>query len=175
MRYRLAAVVTVLVTALAVAGSAFGFDCIRVSSSLQGLQQSTKSGNWLLFNLSSADAIQETFANFGEELTDEEAECFADLYAESGEPLYFALGIGVAGPNGVLAWNNDNPALSDGRRHRPSRADRHLRGLRPGRRGVRGPRALERACQQRRLPSAGPSSWLISMGSGATLAAVKTV
>jgi len=115
MRYRLAAVVTVLVAALAVASSAFGFDCIRVSSSLQGLQQSTKSGNWLLFNLSSADAIQETFANFGEELTDEEAACFADLYAESGEPLFFALGIGVAGPNGVLAWNNDNPALSDGK------------------------------------------------------------
>jgi hypothetical protein len=115
MRYRLAAVATVIVAALAVAGSAFGFDCIRVSSSLQGLQQSTKSGNWLLFDFSSADAIQQTFANLGDELTDEEAECFADLYAESGEPLYFALGIGVAGPNGVLAWNNHNAALGDGK------------------------------------------------------------
>lgn len=115
MRYRFAAVVTVIVASLALAGSAVAFDCIRVSSSLQGLQQSTKSGNWLLFNLSSADAIQQTFGNFGEELTDEEAACFAELYAESGEPLYFALGIGVAGPNGVLAWNNGNAAMGDGK------------------------------------------------------------
>lgn len=115
MRYRLAAVVTVVVASLALAGSAVAFDCIRVSSSLQGLQQSTKSGNWLLFNFSSADAVKQTFANFGEELTDEEAECFAELYAASGEPLYFALGIGVAGPNGVLAWHNDNAAMGDGK------------------------------------------------------------
>lgn len=115
MRYRLAAVVTVVVASLALAGSAVAFDCIRVSSSLQGLQQSTKSGNWLLFDFSSADAVKQTFANFGEELTDEEAECFAEVYAESGEPLYFALGIGVAGPNGVLAWHNDNAAMGDGK------------------------------------------------------------
>jgi hypothetical protein len=108
-------VMTVALVSLAIAGSAVAFDCIRVSSSLQGLQQSTKSGNWVLFNLSSADAIQQTFANLDTELTDEEAECFAELYAASGEPLYFALGVGVAGPNGVLAWNNDNPALSDGK------------------------------------------------------------
>ena len=43
---------TVLVLALVGAGSAFGFDCIRVSSSPQGLQQSAKSGNWLVFILS---------------------------------------------------------------------------------------------------------------------------
>lgn len=115
MRYRFAAVVTVVVASLAFAGSAVAFDCIRVSSSLQGLQQSTKSGNWLLFDLSSADAVKQTFGNFGEELTDEEAECFAEVYAESGEPLYFALGIGVAGPNGVLAWNNDAEAMGDGK------------------------------------------------------------
>jgi hypothetical protein len=115
MRYRLATLVAVVVASLALAGSAVAFDCIRVSSSLQGLEQSTKSGNWLLFDLSSADAIQETFANFGEELTDEEAACFAELYAASGEPLYFALGVGVAGPNFVLGWNNSTPAMGDGK------------------------------------------------------------
>lgn len=115
MRYRLVALVAVVVASLALAGSAVAFDCIRVSSSLQGLQQSTKSGKWLLFDFSSADAVQRTFANFDEELTDEEAACFAEVYAESGEPLYFALGIGVAGPNGVLGWNNDNDAMGDGK------------------------------------------------------------
>ena len=87
MRYRLAALIAVVVASFALAGSAVAFDCIRVSSSLQGLQQSTKSGNWLLFDFSSAEAVQETFANIGEELTDEEAACFAEVYAESGEPL----------------------------------------------------------------------------------------
>ena len=115
MRYRLAAVATVVVAALAFAGSALAFDCIRVSSSLQGLQQSTKSGNWLLFDFSSAGAVQRTFANLEEDITAEEAACFAEVYAESGEPLYFALGIGVAGPNGVLAWNNHTAAMGDGK------------------------------------------------------------
>jgi hypothetical protein len=49
-----------------------------------------------------------------EELTDEEAECFAKFYAGTGEPLYFALGIGVAGRNGVLAWNNGGATMGDG-------------------------------------------------------------
>jgi len=115
MRYRLAAIVAVIVAALALASSAVAFDCVRVSSSLQGLHQSTKSGNWLLFNFSSAEATQATFANIGEEVTAEEAACFAKVYGASGQPIYFALGIGVAGPNGVLAFHNDNPAIGDGK------------------------------------------------------------
>lgn len=115
MRYRLAAVVAVIVASLALASSALAFDCVRVSSSLQGLKQSTKSGNWLLFDFSSADAVQETLANIGEEVTEEEAACFAELYGASGQPLFFALGIGVAGPNGVLAFHNDNPVMGDGK------------------------------------------------------------
>jgi hypothetical protein len=115
MRYRLAAVVAVIVASLALASSAVAFDCVRVSSSLQGLKQSTKSGNWLLFDFSSADAVQETLANIGEEVTEEEAACFAEVYGASGQPLFFALGIGVAGPNGVLAFHNDNPAMGDGK------------------------------------------------------------
>ena len=123
MRYRLAALVAVIVASLALAGSAVGFDCIRVSSSLQGLQQSTNSGNWLLFDLSTPDAFQESLGELGVVLTDEQAECGSAAYAESGQPLFFALGIGVAGggnenasAGGVLAHNNPNTSvLSNGK------------------------------------------------------------
>jgi hypothetical protein len=108
MRHRLLAFVAMMIAALALAGSAFAFDCIRVSSSLQGLQQSTRSGNWILFNLSSAAALQQTAANLGESVTLEQAACVVDAYAESGLSPYFALGVGVAGPNGVLAGHNKN-------------------------------------------------------------------
>jgi hypothetical protein len=123
MKQRLSVGVAVFVLALAGAGSAFAFDCIRVSSSLQGLQQSTKSGKWLLFDLSSAEAFQQTLSQIGVDLTDEEAACGSEAYAESGQPLYFALGIGVAGgenenasAGGVLAHNNPNATvLGDGK------------------------------------------------------------
>jgi hypothetical protein len=123
MKKRLSVGLTVLVLALVGVGSAFGFDCIRVSSSLQGLQQSAKSGNWLVFDLSTPDAFQESLSQFGVVLTDEQAECGSEAYAESGQPLYFALGIGVAaGENenasasGVLAHNNPNTSvLSNGK------------------------------------------------------------
>ena len=117
MRHRLVALVAVVVATLAIAGSAAAFDCIRVSSSLQGLKQSTKSGNWLLFDFSSSSAVQTTFGTLEEEITDEEAACFYEVYGESGEPQFFALGIGVAGgeKNGVLAWNNQTSAMGDGK------------------------------------------------------------
>ena len=123
MKQRLLVGLAVLVLALAGAGSAFAFDCIRVSSSLNGLQQSTKSGNWLLFDLSTPEAFQESISELGVELTDEQAECGSEAYAESGQPLYFAIGIGVAaGENenasagGVLAHNNPNASvLGDGK------------------------------------------------------------
>jgi hypothetical protein len=118
MKQRLFVGFAVLVVALAGAGSAFGFDCIRVSSSLQGLQQSANSGNWLVFDLSTPDAFQESLAEIGVDLTDEQAECGSEAYAESGQPLYFAIGIGVAAgenPNasagGVLAHNNPNASV----------------------------------------------------------------
>jgi hypothetical protein len=122
MKKRLSVGLAVLVLALVGAGSALAFDCIRVSSSLQGLQQSTKSGNWLLFDLSTPDAFQESLTEFGVVLTDEQAECGAAAYADSGQPLYFALGIGVAGggnenasAGSVLAYNNPNiSVLSNG-------------------------------------------------------------
>jgi hypothetical protein len=122
MKKRLSVGLAVLVLALTGAGSAFAFDCIRVSSSLQGLQQSTKSGNWIVFDFSTPEAFQASLTEFGVVLTDEQAECGAAAYAESGQPLYFALGIGVAaGENenasagGVLAHSNPNTSvLSNG-------------------------------------------------------------
>ena len=116
MRHRLAAFAAVIAVGLALAGSAFAFDCIRVSSSLQGLQQSTKSGNWLLFDISSAAGAERTFADVvGLNLTDAQAQCFATAYGKSGQPLYFALGIGVAGGEnggpGVLAGHNKNESV----------------------------------------------------------------
>lgn len=109
MRHRLTAIIAVCVAALALAGAAFGHDCIRVSASLNGLQQSAGSGNWLLFDLSSGGAVKQTFADvFGAELTDAQANCMATEYGKAKLPLAFALGIGVAGPNGVLAGNNKN-------------------------------------------------------------------
>ncbi|MFL5960337.1 MAG: hypothetical protein ACJ75G_08755 [Gaiellaceae bacterium] len=123
MRHRFAVVVAVLALGLVGVGSAAAFDCIRVSSSLQGLQQATKSGNWLLFDFSSAAGVQQTFAIISGGAiapTDEQAACFVDAYAESGQPRFFALGIGVAGGRtgqgpGVLAHNNPNDGvLSNG-------------------------------------------------------------
>ena len=118
MKRRLSVGLAVLVLALIGAGSAFAFDCIRVSSSLQGLQQSTKSGKWLLFDLSAPEAFQESLAGIGVDLTDEQAECGSEAYAGSGQPLYFAIGIGVAGgenesssAGGVLAHNNPNSSV----------------------------------------------------------------
>jgi hypothetical protein len=99
------------------------FDCIRVSSSLQGLKASTTSGKWLLFDLSSGPAVEQTLANIGVDVTDAQAQCISTAYAASHQPQYFALGLGVAGgtnPNsaagGVLAHNNPNDdVLSNGK------------------------------------------------------------
>jgi hypothetical protein len=127
MKHRLLAVVAVFVLALTVTASAFAFDCIRVSSSLQGLKQSTQTGNWTLFDFSSAAGVQSTLANMGETVTPEQAACAAATYAQSGQPLYFALGTGVAGGKkdstnsqgaraqagefGVIAWHNPNDSV----------------------------------------------------------------
>jgi hypothetical protein len=108
MKLRLAALLALFVAALALAGSAFAFDCIRVSSSLQGLQESTRSGNWLLFDFSTPTATQETAARVGQSVTLAQATCVTNAYATAGVTPYFALGIGVAGPNGVLAGHNPN-------------------------------------------------------------------
>lgn len=113
MRQRLTVLFAVLALALIGTGSALAFDCIRVSASAKGLQQSTKSGNWALFDLSSGPALQQSLAALGEEVTSEQAACASTAYKAAGDdlPLYFALGFGVAGRNGVLAHNNPNESV----------------------------------------------------------------
>ena len=116
MRHRFAIGVAVLALGLVGVGSAAAHDCIRVSSSLQGLKQSTaKSGNWLVFDLSTPQAAKDTFAGISEgaiQLSDQQASCFVTAYAASGQPRFWALGIGIAGGEhggpGVLAHNNKN-------------------------------------------------------------------
>ena len=117
MRHRFTAVLVASLAGLTLAGSAFAFDCIRVSSSLQGLEASTKSGKWLPLDFSTATGAQRTFATVIEqEITPAQAACFVAEYAKAEQPLFFAIGIGVAGPNGVLAHLNSNTkVLSDGR------------------------------------------------------------
>lgn len=113
--HRLLAATSVVAAALALSGTAAAFDCIRVSASLQGLEQSTRSGNWLMFDLSSVDGLLRTLAVIGEPTpSTEQAECFVAAYGASGQPRFFAIGIGVAGPNGVLAHRNDN-STADGK------------------------------------------------------------
>ena len=126
---RLPIVLLAAVLAVAIAGTAYAFDCIRVSSSHQGLVNSTKSGNWLLFDFSPS-GVEQTLATIEVEATPEQAACLADAYAQTGQPVYFALGIGVAGGKnaendksqgaragmkGVIAWHNDGPAIQDGK------------------------------------------------------------
>jgi hypothetical protein len=120
LKVRLSAIVAVVLLALTLAGSAFAFDCIRVSSSLQGLQQSTTSGKWTLFNLSSPAGVAATLAANGLPSDTGTATCIYASYATSGQPQYFAIGTGVAGGDtngpGVLAHNNPNSnVLSNGK------------------------------------------------------------
>jgi hypothetical protein len=116
MKRRLVAILAIAASSLFAASSAYGFDCIRVSSSHQGLISSTShGGRWLLFDFSSGSASLQTFGNIGISATPTQAACFSNAYAQTGQPRWFALGIGVAGKNGVLAHNNPNErVLGDG-------------------------------------------------------------
>src|SRR5205823_5308083 len=99
MKYRLTALLAVAVAALAITGSALAFDCIRVSSSLQGLQHSTaNSGHWLLFDMTNTTLVQSDLSLFTDvPLTPTQAACVSSAYQETGLTPYFALGFGVAG------------------------------------------------------------------------------
>lgn len=114
MRHRVALLVVAGVVALAATGSAFAFDCIRVSSSYQGLVSSTSnSGHWLLFDMTNVANVQANLSNFaGSPLTADQASCVSAAYVASGLTPFFALGFGVAGGftngPGVLAHNNPN-------------------------------------------------------------------
>ena len=117
MKHRFVVVVGAAVAALTLAGSAFAFDCMRVSASAQGLQQSAdNSGMWIYFDMTDGgNGVSEILAHFG--LPAATAPCFQAAYdaavsANPALPLYFALGNGVAGGKnggpGVLAHNNPN-------------------------------------------------------------------
>jgi hypothetical protein len=124
MKHRFALFVGVAVVALTMASSALAFDCMRVSSSARGLQQSaSNSGMWLYFDMTDqGNGVATLIDFFG--LPSSSVPCFQAAYdtavaANPKLPLYFALGIGVAGGfsngPGVLAHNNPNDSvLSNG-------------------------------------------------------------
>ena len=67
---------------------------------------------------SPTEGVEETLAELGATATPAQAECIATAYGATGQPLFFAIGIGVAAgenPNaaagGVLAHNNPNAGV----------------------------------------------------------------
>src|SRR5260370_8962799 len=95
MKHRALLLLAVIVIALTAAGSAFAFDCIRVSSSYQGLVQSTSNGgHWLLFDMTNAGIVQSNFSNFADHpLTSSQATGISPAYQaqrpRTGLPPYF--------------------------------------------------------------------------------------
>lgn len=114
-RCRLMTATAVFAVSLVAAGSAAAFDCIRVSASVRGLEQSTTSGNWFAFDLSSVEGVQRAFAALEDPPpTVGQAQCFVERYAATGQPRSFAVGIGVGGPRGVVAFRNAK-TMGDGK------------------------------------------------------------
>jgi hypothetical protein len=120
MKHRVVVLLAVLAVSLTITGSALAFDCMRVSSSRQGLQQSTMSGNWLLFDMTpSGGGVAQVLDFFGISVNSSQLACFQNAYSNSGGPTYFALGTGVAGGKtgngpGVLAHNAPEKVLMNG-------------------------------------------------------------
>jgi hypothetical protein len=126
MKHRFAVFVGVAVLALTLTSAAFAHDCMRVSSSPQGLQQSaSNSGMWIYFDMTDGgNGIPQILEFFGLPSDSGTVACFQTAYdqavaANPTLPLYFAIGNGVAGGNtngpGVLAWHNKNEnVLSNG-------------------------------------------------------------
>lgn len=124
MKHRFALFIGVAVVALTITSSALAFDCMRVSSSAAGLQSSAShSGRWLYFDMTDkGNGVAQILEFFGAPTG--AAPCFQSAYdaavaANPKLPLYFALGIGVAGGQtngpGVIAHNNPNSrVLSNG-------------------------------------------------------------
>jgi hypothetical protein len=119
MKHRLAILIATLTVGLAITGSALAFDCIRVSSSMQGLQQSTQSGNWLYFDMTDGTGIAQLLEFFEVPATQQQIMCLQTAYSASDAPRYFALGVGVAGGRtfngpGVLAHQAPDKVLMNG-------------------------------------------------------------
>lgn len=111
MKQRLTVAVAACAIVLVAAGAAVGAISIRVAPSAQGLANSTKSGNWARFDMSTRGTVEETFVNLGQPLSFGDAKCLSFHYRATLQPLYFALGVGVGGPNGVLQHNNPNATV----------------------------------------------------------------
>lgn len=126
MKHRLMALIAVAAVSMTVATPALAFDCIRVSSSLQGLQQSaSNSGMWESFDMSpTGSGVAQILDFFGISYTPAQLSCLQSAYttAQASDPVlptYFALGTGVAGGKtgngpGVLAHNAPEKVLSNG-------------------------------------------------------------
>lgn len=117
MKHRLALFIGVAVVALTLTSSALAFDCMRVSSSAKGLQQSAgHSGMWLYFDMTDGGngvaQIVDFFQGDPSWVPCLQAAYDQAVAADPTLPLYFALGTGVAGGNtngpGVIAHNNPN-------------------------------------------------------------------
>src|SRR5438874_8423562 len=124
MKHRFALILGVFLVALAATSSALAFDCMRVSSSAAGLQQSaTNSGDWLFFDMTDGGTgVAQIVDFFG--LPSSTVPCFQSAYdaaaaSNSLLPKYFALGIGVAGGKtgngpGVIAHKAPDKVWSNG-------------------------------------------------------------
>ena len=121
MKHRLVLFIAVAVAALTATSSALAFDCMRVSSSTQGLQQSaSNSGMWLYFDMTDGgNGIPQILGFFGLPSDPGTVACFQTAYDQAVAtnpklPLHFALGTGVAGGNHNGFWAAAEPYFDRG-------------------------------------------------------------
>lgn len=95
---RVLTVIGVVGAVSAVTAPAYAWDCIRVSSSPQGLQSSAKSGQWEY--LTFADLVQGGLQSGDIDAT--QVDCVTKAWTDLGEPTSFAIGGGVAGAKGAM-------------------------------------------------------------------------
>lgn len=79
-------------------GPAYAWDCIRVSGSQQGMQQSQKSGNWELIPVGAfiAGGVEAGI------ITEAQGACALDAWLDAGMPDTVLLGTGVGGARGAI-------------------------------------------------------------------------
>lgn len=83
--------------AFAAASPAYAYDCIRVSSSPQGLQHSSANGQWIYLTIDNLlqGGVDEGF------ITAAQVPCLKAEWTRLGEPTAFDIGGGVAGAKGA--------------------------------------------------------------------------
>lgn len=82
---------------VAAASPAYAYDCIRVSSSPQGLQHSSANGQWIYLAIDDLlqGGVDEGFISAGQ------VPCLKAAWTQLGEPTAFDIGGGVAGAKGA--------------------------------------------------------------------------